>query len=70
MIDIREADCRLGYHFQGQGLDVIKKRVTRPEPAHCGLEHQLEESRAKRSQSSEQRKRRCEEMRLKHNLKL
>ena len=65
MIDIREADCRLGYHFQYKGLDVDTTL-----PAHCGLEHQLEESRAKRSQSSEQRKRRYEEMRLKHNLKL
>ena len=30
MINIREADCRLDVHFRDQGLDVIKKRVTRP----------------------------------------
>ena len=51
-------------------FNIRGSMLTRPGPAHCGLEHQLEESRAKRSQSSEERKRRYEEMRLKHNLKL
>lgn len=27
MIDIREADCRLGYHFQYKGLDVDTTRT-------------------------------------------
>ena len=37
MVNIRESGCRLGVYLRDQGLDVMKKRKTRPGSAHIAV---------------------------------
>ena len=62
---------RLGDRFLEHRLDVIKKKVALPVPAHfAGMDHQLEDMQVAviRAGLPEQDKRRREEMRVIHNL--
>ena len=61
---------RLGDRFLEHRLDVIKKKVALPVPAHfAGMDHQLEDMQVAviRAGLPEQDKRRREEMRFIHN---
>ena len=70
VVYIWETGRRLGDRFREHRLDVIKKKVAPPVPAHfAGMDHQLEDMQVAviRAGLPEQDKRRREEMRFIHN---
>ena len=70
MVYIGETGRGLRDRFREHRLDVIKKKVALPVPAHfAGMDHQLEDMQVAVITAGlpEQDKRRCEEMRFIHN---
>ena len=67
IVYIGETGCGLGDRFREHRLDVIKKKVALPVPAHfVGMDHQLEDMQVAviRAGLPEQDKRRRKEMRF------
>ena len=70
VVYIGETGRRLGDRFRKHRLDVIKKKLALPVPAHfAGMDHQLEDMQVAviRAGLPEQDKRRREQMRFIHN---